>query len=77
MITTVGLESVSFQCPARVGASTVTGASNSTAGGSPCEIVLDLETRLVCIKHLASKRKTLVPLENVAGMSPLPEPSKK
>ena len=68
----IAIESVSFQHPARVGASTVTGASNSLAGGAPCEIRFDPETGLVLIKHLPSKKESIIPLSNIAGMVPLP-----
>ena len=76
-MSSIALESVTFQHPTPIGRATVTGASNSIATGRPCEIRFDPETGLVFIKHLASKRESIVPLSNVAGMDPVPAPAKK
>ena len=69
------LESVVFQAPARIGAGTVTGCSSSAAGGSSCEILFDQETRLVHITPLGgmTKKESIVPLSNVASMTPAPQ----
>ena len=71
----VKLDSVTFQHPARIASATVNGCSTSPAGGAPCKILLDLETRMVHITHLLSKKESLVPLENVSSM--IAEPLKK
>ena len=67
----IPLESVTFQCPAKVGPGMLTGCSNSTATGNPCKIEFDVEDGVVYITHLPSKKEALIPLSNVAGMVPV------
>lgn len=70
MSASIPLDTVTFQCPTRIGPNTVTSASSSIAGGNPCRLDLDVEDRIIYVTRLRDHSETLVPLENVASMAP-------